>query len=143
MLLVVAFLAFGLEKSLFEQRDNLFWRDVESVAAKLNEATGPAASLLADEFVYFASKRLPARGLEHADTHKLSLPAPLAARLGIISADEIKSRVTAGQFATVETCEADFAEWVGLKRLYRQSAQVKECTVYWDFDRSRASSPAQ
>jgi hypothetical protein len=124
---------------LFEQRDNLFWRDVESVAAKLNEVTGPAASLLADEFVYFASKRLPARGLEHADTHKLSLPAPLAARLGIISADEIKSRVTAGQ----KTCEADFAEWVGLKTLYRQSAQVKECTVYWDFDRSRASSPAQ
>jgi 4-amino-4-deoxy-L-arabinose transferase-like glycosyltransferase len=143
VLLVGAFLAFGLEKSLFEQRDNLFWRDVESVAAKLNEVTGPAASLLADEFVYFASKRLPARGLEHADTHKLSLPAPLAARLGIISADEIKSRVTAGQFATVETCEADFAEWVGLKTLYRQSAQVKECTVYWDFDRSRASSPAQ
>jgi hypothetical protein len=96
VLFVGAFLAFGLEKSLFEQRDNLFWRDVESVAAKLNEVTGPAASLPADEFLYFASKRLPARGLEHADTHKLSLPAPLAARLGIISADEVKSRVTAG-----------------------------------------------
>jgi hypothetical protein len=76
VLFVGAFLAFGLEKSLFEQRDNLFWRDVESVAAKLNEVTGPAASLPADEFLYFASKRLPARGLEHADTHKLSLPAP-------------------------------------------------------------------
>ena len=140
--LVGAFMAFGLERSLFEQRGNMVWRDVEAMAAKVNEVTEPEAPVFADEFVYFASRRVPPRGLEHADASKLSLPPALAARLGVIGGEELDSRVLAGQFATLETCDAEFIEKVGLKSLYRHSARFGDCTVYWDVDRSRASPAA-
>jgi hypothetical protein len=143
VLLVGAFMAFGIGKSLFERRDNLFWGDVEAVAAKVNEVTPPTAPVFADEFVYFASKRLPPRGFEHADAHKLSLPSWFAGRLGVVGTQEVEKLLRAGHFATVETCESDFAEGAGLKSLYRQSAEFKECTVYWDFDSSRATPAAQ
>ena len=140
VLLIGAFIAFGLEKSLFEQRGNMTWRDVEAIAAKVNEVTESAAPLVADEFVYFASKRVPPRRLEHADVRKL--PPALAARLGLISGEELESRVLAGQFATLETCNAEFTEKLGLKSLYHHSAQFEDCTVYWDVDRSHASPAA-
>jgi len=140
VLLIGAFMAFGLEKSLFGQRSNMTWPDVEAIAAKVNEVTEPAAPLVADEFVYFASRRVPPRRLEHADVRKL--PPALAARLGLISGEELESRVLAGQFATLETCNAEFTEKLGLKSLYHHSAQFEDCTVYWDVDRSHASPAA-
>jgi hypothetical protein len=71
------------------------------------------------------------------------LPPALAARLGVIGGEELESRVLAGQFATLETCDAEFIEKVGLKSLYRHSARFGDCTVYWDVDRSRASPAAR
>jgi hypothetical protein len=139
VLFVGAFMAFGLEKSLFEERSHMFWQDVEEIAAKVNEVTEPAAPVFADEFVYFASRRIPPRGLEFADAQKLSLSPPLAARLGVIGSEELESRVLAGQFATLQTCDAGFMEKLDLKTLYRHSSRFEDCTVYWDVDRSRAS----
>lgn len=141
--LVVAFMGFGLERSLVGQRGDMDWRDVEVIAAKVNVVTEPAAPLLADEFVYFASRRIPPRGLEHADARKLSLSPPLADRLGVISGEELEGRILAGQFATLETCDAEFVERVGLKLLYRHSAQFDKCTVYWDMNSSRESPALQ
>jgi hypothetical protein len=141
--LVVAFMGFGLERSLVGQRGDMDWRDVEVIAAKVNVVTEPAAPLLADEFVYFASRRIPPRGLEHADARKLSLSPPLADRLGVISGEELEGRILAGQFATLETCDAEFVERVGLKLFYRHSAQFDKCTVYWDMNSSRESPALQ
>jgi hypothetical protein len=141
-MIVATFLAIGVDKSLLEQRDNLNWRDAEAIAAKVNDVTPPTSSLFADEFIYFLTKRLPPVGLAHADAQKLSLPESLASRLRVVPGEELENGVSGGQFATVETCETDFSERLGLKPLYKQMQQFKECAVYWDLDLSRFTPAA-
>ncbi len=140
--LVITLLCLGLAKRLFDDRHSYKWRDYEQIAAKVDQVTPRGAALWADEVVYFLTRRTPPSGMEFSYSHKLDLPAPLAASLHILSQRELQKQLNAGAFATVETCaDDDKVEQLGLARLYRHQAEVSDCLVFWDRVRKPSASP--
>jgi len=59
VLILTALLCLGLAKALYEKRDDLTWPDLEKVAGKVDQVTPPQARLLADEHIYFLTRRPP------------------------------------------------------------------------------------
>jgi hypothetical protein len=132
-ILVVGLLSLGLAKTLFDDRDSYKWRDYEKIAAKVDQVTPRNASLWADEVIYFLTRRPPPAGMEFSYSHKLELPAPLAASLHIISQREVDRNIKAGAFSTVATCaDDDRIDELGLRKLYAHHADVSDCAVFWD-----------
>jgi 4-amino-4-deoxy-L-arabinose transferase-like glycosyltransferase len=129
----------GLAKSLYEDRDEPRWRDLEAVAGKVDQVTPRDGLLLADEQVYFLTRRRPPSGLELRDSQKLEFPAARAESLHLVPGSELRRRVQAGLFDTVQTCEGDVdIPAFGLDRLYSRQARVGICAVFWD----RTPAPA-
>jgi hypothetical protein len=126
----------GLGKAIYERYDNMNWMDFEEVARKVQEVTPPDYSLLADEFVYFLTKRTPPSGMELEDSHKLNnLSADRAAKLHVLPRKEMDKQVRMGQYSTVETCDDDDdrIEALHLSQLYAKKADVSGCSIYWDW----------
>ena len=124
----------SLSNSLIEMRDNNnTWTAIDSIAAKVGQVTPANALVMADPPVYFAMRRVPPSGMEFPASHALELPATMAAALHIVTQSELRRRVRAGEFATVETCKGDEEdiEALDLPRLYLQSAEIAGCQVYW------------
>ncbi len=94
-------LIFSLElaKALYDKHDNVNWRDLEKVAAKVDQVTPPGAPVFADEAVYFLTKRPPPSGMELADSHKLDFPPDRAAPLHLISESEDPEAAGGGQIS--------------------------------------------
>jgi hypothetical protein len=127
-------LSLGLAKSLYEERDDFTWADIEEIARKVDQVTPPNAVLYADESVYFVTRRRPPSGMELRDSHKLELPAPLAEQMHIVNGSELDHRIKAGLFSTIETCTfpEEKIEALGLSKLYSQKAEFDDCSVFWD-----------
>jgi 4-amino-4-deoxy-L-arabinose transferase-like glycosyltransferase len=133
----------GLAKAIYERHDNMNWRDFEQVARKVEEVTPPQQPLLADEFVYFLTRRQPPSGMELADSHKLNnLPTDFAAALHILPRKDLDQQVKMGKFSTVETCDDDDerVEALHLPQLYTRKADVSGCTVYWDWAKAHSGA---
>jgi predicted membrane channel-forming protein YqfA (hemolysin III family) len=127
-----ALLTVALAKSQYEEYGQFDWRDFEELAKKVDQVTPPNGVLLADEHVYFLTRRPPPSGMELADAHKLELPAALAASMHVVTGTELDRRVRAGVYDTVETCDdEEKMQARGLVQLYSQSAEVGSCTVFW------------
>jgi hypothetical protein len=126
-------LSLGLAKSLYDERDDFTWADVEEIARKVDQVTPPNAPLYADESVYFVTRRRPPSGMELRDSHKLELPAPLAEEMHIVNGSELDRRIKAGVFSTVETCTfpEEKIKAQGLSKLYSNHAEFDECSVFW------------
>ena len=104
-----------------------------SLAAKVEQVTPAGAPLLADESIYFLTRRSPPSGTELTDSHKLELPAALAASVHILTGSEYRRQIKAGVYSTVETCDEEAPiEARGLPQLYAKKAVIEECTVFWD-----------
>ena len=127
-------LSLGLAKSFYEEHDDVTWQDFEVLARKVDQVTPLNAPLLADEHVYFLTRRPPPSGMELRDSHKLELPAPLADSMHIVPATELDRRIKAGVFSTVESCgfTDERIKALGLARLYSQKAEIEDCAVFWD-----------
>jgi len=128
----------SLRNSLLEMRDsNNTWTMMDSLAQKITDVTPAQAPVLADPPVYFALRRQPPSGMEFPASHKLELPAALAATLHIVPQSVLQRRVRAGEFATVETCKGDEDDIraLGLPSLYSHSITIAGCSVYWGFSR--------
>jgi hypothetical protein len=133
VLLLTLLLSFGLAKSLYEERDNMVWTDMEKTAGKVNEVTTPRQRLFADEAIYFLTRHDPPSGMEMENSHKFNFPPALLALLHLIPQAELDRQVKAGAFSTLETCdEQDDIETHGYKKLYAKSAAAGDCTVFWD-----------
>jgi hypothetical protein len=133
VLAVEVLLAMGLAKSLYDGRDDFSWHDVEEVASKVGQVTPPGGLLLADENVYFVTRRPPPSGMEQADSHRLEFPPEFARTMHIISRADLDQRIKAGEFTTVEMCEDDETyEALGLRRLYARHFETNNCAVFWD-----------
>src|SRR5450432_2864420 len=143
---LTALVCSGLAKRLYEEgRDDFFWRDMEKVARKVEDVTPRQAALLAyEEHVYFLTRRIPPSGMEVEDSHGLKLPPAEAALLHVVPRDELRKRIEAGMFDTVQTCEEDedTIQALGLRRLYARSAVIAPCSVFWDKVPARAGVPA-
>ena len=126
-------LASGLAKGLYDERDDFEWRDMERLAAKVEEVTPPGAPLLADESIYFLTRRPPPPGMELRDSHKLELPADLAKSVHIVTGSEFLRQIKSGMYSTVETCDGEEKiKERGLPRLYAKRADIEDCSVFWD-----------
>jgi hypothetical protein len=126
----------GSAKALYDRRDVYVWPDLEQVARKVREVTPAQAPMWTDESIYFLTRHAPPSGMEFGYSHTIAGLTPRrAAELHIVSQDEIKRRVESGAYATVETCDldTDFIDSLNLPQLYRQSAEIHDCGVYWDW----------
>ncbi len=135
VLVVTALLCLALAQALYSRRDDYTWRDLEEVAAKVEQVTPPQTPILADEHIYFLTRRTPASGTAFPDSEKLNLPAALAASLHILPRAELAKLVQARMFSTVETCndeDDDRFLILGLPEVYAQKAVVHDCTIFWD-----------
>ena len=129
------FLVFSLggALSLYRDRGTFTWTFMEAVAAKVNQVTQPHAGLWADESVYFLTHRPPAEGTECSYTEVIDLPQAKAAPLHIVSLDNLDQQASQGVYGTVETCEEqEQIEELKLARLFRHSATVGPCHVFWE-----------
>jgi hypothetical protein len=133
---LAAIFSLELAKALHDKHDNINWRDMEKVAAKVDQVTPSGGFVLSDEPIYFLTRRPPPSGMELADSHKLDLPLERAIPLHLVSESEELKELKAGRFATGVDCgkghklgEDDF------EKVYRQKAEFGDCTVYWDFIR--------
>jgi 4-amino-4-deoxy-L-arabinose transferase-like glycosyltransferase len=132
-LLLSLLLASSLGKRIYDDREGANWQKMEKVAAKVAEVTPAGAVLWADELTYFLMRRVPPDGMEFQYSHRLNLPEARARLLHIISDADVKKMLQAGAFDTVETCEeADWIKEWKLAELYKQKAEIKDCTVFWD-----------
>jgi 4-amino-4-deoxy-L-arabinose transferase-like glycosyltransferase len=128
-------LGVGLAQAVYQRRVDYTWRDLEEISAKVDQVTPPQALLLADEHVYFLTRRTPPSGEEFSDSHKVNLPAAVAAYLHIVPRAELAKRVQAGIFSTVETCndeDDDRIKVLNLPNVYSKKAVVHDCTIFWD-----------
>jgi hypothetical protein len=131
----------GTAKATYDERDNLHWSDLLKIANKVKEVTPPGGAVLADEQIYFLSGRTPPEGLEHRDSHKLKLDPVLSKKLHVMPKDELKKRVAAGAYATVQSCEdEDITAW-GLDDLFAHNAEFEDCKVFWGLKGSPPAAP--
>ncbi len=126
-------LAVGLGEEMYERRDDHSWPQLERLARKVDQVTAPQGALLADEHIYFLTRRPPPPGMEYADTHKLQMPAAITASLHTVTQQELERRIHAGVFDTVSTCEdKDKIEALGLAHLYHKKAEIDDwVTSFW------------
>ena len=134
VLLVSALFAFGLGKSLYERRD-LNWSPYERLANKVDQVTPRNAPLLANEPIYFLTRRTPPPGFELSYSHKINLPPADAARIHILTEAEIKRQVQSGRFATAYSCDSDEIDDWGLEKLYTQHVDMDDCSIFWGLKR--------
>lgn len=130
--IICPLLAFGLAASLFEERDDMMWGDLEQTAKKVREVTPPSAVLLADETVYFLLRRTPPSGMELEDSHKLKFSDAEAAAVHVVPRPKLDLMIRAGRFDTIEMCDQDEVDRLELSSLYRQNADAGSCHVFWD-----------
>jgi 4-amino-4-deoxy-L-arabinose transferase-like glycosyltransferase len=131
---LTALLCLGLAQTLYDRNDDYTWQYLEEIASKVDQVTPPRALLLADEHIYFLTRRVPPSGAEFQDSQKLNLPPAVAASLHIVPRMELAKRVQAGMFSTVETCydeDDDRFKVLGLPQVYAKKAVVHDCRIFW------------
>ncbi len=123
------FVILGLTKTLYEDRDDWRWSDVEEIGRKVDEVTPRGAPLAADEHVYFVTRRLPPPGMELADARKLEFAEARARRLHLLPEPVFVQRIKEGAFATVQTCRDSSA----FRSEFDRSAgfPALDCYVFW------------
>jgi MFS family permease len=132
---LIAILTLGLCKALYDDSGSYSWKDTEKIAQKVDQVTPRGGGLWADELIYFLIRRAPPDGMEFAYAHEIeTMPAQQAASLHILTASELRRRTAAGEYKTVAACyDTDNTDAAKVPDLYRQKAEVKDCTIYWDF----------
>ena len=135
LIVLIVILTLGLGRALFEDSESYSWPDTEKIARKVQQVTPPGATLWADELIYFLMRSPPPDGMEFAYAHEIEqMPAAQAATLHILTASELRRRTAAGEYQTVAACyDTDNTDAAKVPDLYRQKAEIKDCTIYWDF----------
>jgi hypothetical protein len=124
-----------LAKALHDGHDNIHWRDLEKIAAKVDQVTPPNGVILSDEQFYFITRRPPPSGMELADSHKLEFPPERANPLHLVPESEVIKQVKAGRFNTVVNCDKNVKLTdEDLAKLYANHQDSDDtCNVYWNF----------
>ena len=124
-------LALALGRALFDDRDSVTWKDYESIAKKVADVTPPHGRIYADELVYFLLHRAPPPGMEFSYSHKLELPPAQEKLYHIVSDKELAAQVKAGYFDTVQSCNDDMIDKLGLDQIFPKKAEIVDCDIYW------------
>jgi hypothetical protein len=120
----------GLAKTIVQEYAYT-WADFEPLARRVDELAPPGAPILADEQIYFLTRRTPPPGMELNDSHKLDFAAADMRALHLVSEAEIDRRIRAHEFALVESCGEyeSFDDAAG--ETYKQKSKIGNCTIYW------------
>jgi len=122
-------MAGGLAKTIAEEYAYT-WRDFDPIARKVDELAPRDAPILADEQIYFLTRRTPPSGMELNDSHKLDFPASRAAALHLVSEREVLRRIQAREFALVESC-GEYEEFdEAAEKAYREKITIGNCWIY-------------
>jgi hypothetical protein len=132
VLVVAVLLTLGLAKTLYERRDNDNWGTYQRLSAKVDQVTPHNAPVFAVEAIYFLTHRTPPPGYELSYTHLVNLPPAEAAMMHILNKAEVKRQVQSGMFATAYGCDQEENDDYGLKTLYKQHAELEDCSIFWD-----------
>jgi len=135
---LIVLVTLGLGKAIYEDFDSYCWKDCEKIAQQVQIHTPPGGAVWADELFYFLTRRPPPDGMEFSYAHDLDLPPAQAAEFHILAVAKIHDRVRAGLYNTVAACyESDETDKISLSELFRHKAEVRDCTIYWDFSGKR------
>lgn len=121
----------GLGRAIYDRREVDHWSIYERLAAKIEEVTPAGAPVLANEPIYFLTRRMPPPGFELYYTHRLTLPPAERARLHILTDDEVAQQARSGRFASAYSCDDDEIERWQLKTVHRQMVEIGDCDVFW------------
>ncbi len=119
----------GQYLTLLSQR----WQHVDDLARAVNEVTPAGEEVFSDdEFVYFASRRIPPTGLENPFSRDLQLPPALAASLHVVPQARLDGDLAAGRFATVVVEYDDpRVETFELPRRYLGRTRIGQIEIFW------------
>jgi hypothetical protein len=135
VVLLTMLLLVGVARAVYTAREMLrfTWRNYAAVVRTVDEITPREAALWADEGVYFAARRRPPAGFEHANSHKLSLPEAEAAALHVAPRAQVDDWVRQGRFHTIASCwlNEDQQEVIRSAGFYPNHQKVAGCDVYW------------
>ncbi|MEO8597785.1 MAG: hypothetical protein ABI759_30975 [Candidatus Solibacter sp.] len=124
----------GLARTLYDRSQTIdTWSSLEAVAAKVDQVTRPGAPVLTVEPIYFLTRRTPPPGYELSYSHLVTLPPAEATLLHLLNAAQVKRQVQSGAFATVSSTDSDEVDDWDLRTLYRQSAEVGDYYLFWDW----------
>ena len=129
---VLVFVAAGLGRTLYDESDNMVWKDLDELAKNVDALTPKGATLAADENVYFLTGRTPPPGLEWTSGHKIDMPIEQARPLHVMPQKELDRLVKHGDFSTYETCYDTEVERLGLEKIYAKQKQIDDCYLFWD-----------
>jgi len=136
VILLMGLTALCLGNTLYNDRDETTWRQLEQVANKVKKVTPKGAALAAPEHIYFLTNWPVPQGMEHEDAHKLKLPPAENSRLHILPKAELDQRIKTGNFPTTVVCsDDDFVSDVKGWHVYSRSDEIGECTVFWKWEK--------
>jgi hypothetical protein len=132
LIVAVGLTAGGLARYLSDRYDYYTWPDYETIAREVDRVTPPNGTLVADELVYFLTRRRPPSGMELYYDHRIPLPAAELALLHILPQTELDRRLSAGVYDTAFLCQDDetYAK-LGLAKLYAHREELDECSLFW------------
>jgi hypothetical protein len=132
VLVFAVLVALGWGRTLYDRREFDTWSTYQRLAAQVDRVTPPNAPVFGVEELYFLTKRTPPSGYELSYTHLVNLPPAEAALMHILNEAEVKRQVQSGMFATAYSCDDEQIANYGLKTLYKQHADLENCTIFWD-----------
>jgi len=137
LVFVTAIVAVSLARDLYDEWDGAFWwHRLEAIARKLDQVAPRGAPVVADESIYFLTRRAPPPGMEHSDSHKLDLKPALEKSLHIFPKKELIRQIADGRFAAVASCEdSDELDKLGVDAAFAKNFADadKDCFVYWEW----------
>lgn len=108
------------------------WSDFEEIAAKVQSVTPDSAEILADEHVYFLTRRPPVPGTEVNDSHRFEFPPDMVREMHLLPRSVMRRRIETGEFSTVETCAGEETQKKdGLPGPLTHHAEIAGCDIYW------------
>ncbi len=129
--IVMTIVVLALGRALFDDRDSTTWYTYQKIARKVADVTPAHGRLYADELVYFLLHWTPPPGMEFSYAHKLDLPPAEEKLYHIVSDSEIAKEVKAGDFDTVQSCNDDAIDRLGLDSVFAHEADIEDCSIYW------------
>jgi 4-amino-4-deoxy-L-arabinose transferase-like glycosyltransferase len=136
VILLMSIMALCLGNTIYNDRDQTTWRQLEQIADKVKQVTPKGGALAAPEQIYFLANWPVPPGMEHDDAHKLKLPPAENARLHVMPKAELDERIKSSRFATTVICDDDdFVSHVKDWHVYSQSEEISECTVFWKLEK--------
>jgi hypothetical protein len=119
-----------LIRGLWEERDDMSWKDIDKIVKAVREAKPDPKPLYADEHVYLLTGIVPISGMEWGSGHKIDVPLDQARPVHVIPRKELDRMVKAGDFGNLETCEEGDIDRMGLNSIYPHKLQIGDCYLF-------------